>query len=94
MSAFTEDTFTAGTCRVEGCAGRYERREILHCVETPDRGRLCIDGVPALVCPICGDIEFELETVRRLEQLLASDQEPGKQLAVYDFGQSRTAEAA
>lgn len=79
---------SARACQVEGCAGTYERRLILHCLEVPERGRVCIDDVPALVCPVCGDVEFELETVRRLEEILSSEEEPGKRLDVYAFEQS------
>lgn len=78
----------AGTCQVDRCAGIYEHRLILHCLEVPERGRVCVDDVPALVCPVCGDVEFELETVRRLEEILSSEEEPGKRLDVYSFEQS------
>ena len=64
-------------CVLQGCPGTYERREILHCVERADE-KVCIDHVPALVCDICGEVQFEAETIRRIQELLESRGTPDK----------------
>ena len=74
-------------CILQGCTGTYERREILHCVERTDEV-ICIDHVPALVCDVCGDVQFEVETVRRLQALLEARGEPDKHLPTYEFNRS------
>ena len=74
-------------CVLQGCPGMYERREILHCVERADE-KVCIDHVPALVCDICGDVQFEAETVRRIQELLESRGTPDKHLPTYEFRRS------
>ena len=56
-------------CRVDARHGHYEEREILHC--EPHLGHtVCVESVPALVCPVCGDTWFTLETLGRLDALL------------------------
>ncbi len=77
-------------CILQGCTGTYERREILHCVEQADE-TVCIDHVPALVCDVCGDVQFEAETVRRIQELLAGRGRPDKHLPIYEFSRSASA---
>ncbi len=76
-------------CLLQGCAGTYERRAILHCVERASE-RVCIDHVPALVCAVCGDVQLEAETVRRIQTLLDTRGEPDRHLPTYDFDRSAT----
>ncbi|MGI9174229.1 MAG: YgiT-type zinc finger protein [Rhodothermales bacterium] len=85
-----EEMETGIPCIMQGCAGTYERREILHCVERADEV-VCIDHVPALVCDVCGDVQFEAETVRRLQVLLEARGEPDKHLPTYEFNRSASA---
>ena len=78
-------------CLLQSCTGTYRKREILHCVErvgetdgSPAEA-VCIDHVPALVCDVCGDVQFEATTARRLQALLESRDAPDKHLPIYDF---------
>lgn len=71
-------------CMLAGCTGEYERREILHCVERASEA-VCVDHVPALVCMICGDVQFEADTVRRLQTLLDERGTPDKHLPAYEY---------
>ena len=77
-------------CTVAGCSGIYEARMIVH---TMHRGEqiLVIDHVPAEVCPICGDILFTPETVRRLEALGRLTAEPTGTVPLYEFADARSA---
>ena len=53
-------------CSIRECGGQYEDRTIVHAVT--HRGRITvIDGVPAEVCRVCGDVLLRPETVRRIE---------------------------
>ena len=81
---------TGIACLLQGCTGTYERREILHCVERAAE-TVCIDHVPALVCDVCGDVQFEAETVRRIQALLEARGRPDKHLPTYEFSQSASA---
>lgn len=56
-------------CSIERCPGEYEERKIVHTLCY--RGKVVVfEGVPAEVCPVCGDVLLKPETVRRIEQLL------------------------
>lgn len=77
-------------CLLHGCAGTYERREMLHCVQRASEV-VCIDHVPALVCDVCGDVQFEAETVRVIQALLEKRGEPDKHLPTYEFNPSASA---
>ncbi len=72
------------SCLLTGCTGEYERREILHCVERSSE-LVCVDHVPALVCSVCGDVQFEADTVRSLQALMDSRGKPDKHLPAYEF---------
>ncbi len=78
---------TAIPCHLKGCTGTYERREVLHCFEL-EEGPVCIDHIPALVCNVCGDRQFDGETVERLQQLIRERREPDKHLPAYEFNRA------
>jgi YgiT-type zinc finger domain-containing protein len=64
-------------CIVETCSGEYEDRDIAHSMEV--KGELIvIDNVPALVCPVCGNVLMAEETVAALSRIVA-EVEAGKQ---------------
>jgi YgiT-type zinc finger domain-containing protein len=74
-------------CRVSGCPGHYEEREITHTVRF--RGHLVvIDHVPAEVCDTCGDVLLRPDIVRRIEQLLRGASEPAASVPLYEFAGS------
>lgn len=75
------------SCSIEACPGEYERKSVTHTVR--DHGELVlIDHVPADVCTVCGDVLFEPETVRSLEELLRSRAAPARTAPVYDYADS------
>jgi len=71
-------------CSIEGCPGAYQRKSILHTVRREGRV-IVIDHVPAEVCDICGDVLLQAGTVRRIEELLATETEPRKTAPVYEY---------
>ena len=71
-------------CSITGCPGEYANRKILHTVRS--RGRVVvIDHVPAEVCGVCGDVLLKPETVRRIEEILRSEERPSSTVPVYEY---------
>lgn len=71
-------------CTIEGCPGEYEERKIIHTVR--HRGEIVvIEGVPAEVCSVCGDVLLRPDTVRRIERLLAHRAEPTARAPLYHY---------
>lgn len=71
-------------CSIGGCPGEYEERRIVHTVR--HRGQIVvIDGVPAEVCSVCGDVLLSPETVRHIEELLASKAPPASTAPLYQY---------
>jgi YgiT-type zinc finger domain-containing protein len=71
-------------CTIEGCSGAYEPRSITHTVR--HHGQLVvIDHVPADVCTSCGDVLLSPETIRGIEQLLATETEPSGSAPIYEY---------
>lgn len=71
-------------CSMTGCPGTYEQRFVHHTVRHQGRV-IVVDHVPAEVCDVCGDVLFEPETVRRIEQLLATLPQPQDTAPVYEY---------
>ena len=71
-------------CTIAGCPGEYERRSITH---TLRRGGqvIVIDHVPAEVCGACGDVLLAPETIRHIEEMLASLEPPAKTVPLYEY---------
>ena len=71
-------------CKIEECPGAYEERRVIHAVRY--RGQvIVIDHVPAEVCPVCGDVLFRPDTVRRIEATLRSAGEPSEHVPLYEY---------
>ncbi len=71
-------------CSIVGCPGEYENRKIVHTVR--HRGQIVvIDQIPAQVCPVCGDVLFEPDTVRRIEKLLRTAARPVSTVPLYQY---------
>lgn len=71
-------------CSVEGCDGHYEQRLVIHTVRS--KGAIVVvDGVPAEVCDICGDVLLSLDTVRRLETMTQRPTRAVASAPVLDF---------
>jgi len=71
-------------CSIEGCPGEYERKEIVHTVRHQGRV-IVIDHVPAEVCPVCGDVLLEPQTVRRIEGLLGNLPKAERTAPLYEY---------
>ena len=71
-------------CRIEDTSCQYEEREIVHTVR--HRGEIVvIEGVPAEVCSVCGDVLLTPDTVRRIEALLERRAEPSMRVPLYQY---------
>ena len=71
-------------CSISDCLGQYEERKILHTVR--HRGDVVvIDGVPAEVCSVCGDVLLKPDTVRRIEAILRASGKPSRTAPVYEY---------
>jgi len=71
-------------CSIEGCPGEYEERRIVHTVRYQEQV-IVIDGVPAEVCSVCGDVLLKPETVRRIEELLRTASRPARTVPLYKY---------
>lgn len=72
-------------CSIRDCPGEYEQKRIVHAER--HAGELAvIDRVPAEVCGVCGDVLLRIETVRRIEEILAVSGSPTRTAPVYDYG--------
>jgi len=69
---------------VKGCPGVYEDRKIVHTVRR-DGHVVVIDGVPAEVCSVCGDVLLKPDTVRRIEVILRQAGKPDRTAPVYEY---------
>ena len=71
-------------CSIGGCPGEYEERRVVHTVR--HRGEIIvIDGVPAEVCIICGDVLLKPETIRGIERLLNTRSDPARSAPLYQY---------
>ena len=71
-------------CSIQGCPGEYEAKTVIHTVRSGGRV-VVLDHVPAEVCPVCGDVLFTPETVRRIEHLLANLGKPSQTVPLFEF---------
>jgi YgiT-type zinc finger domain-containing protein len=71
-------------CANEQCPGRYVPRELAYTLKY-DGEVIVIDRVPAQVCSVCGDVLVEPETVRRIQELLASPTTPVRTVALLEY---------
>ncbi len=46
---------------------------------------IVIDGVPAEVCAVCGDVLLKPETVRKIEMLLRTATRPVSVVPLYEY---------
>ena len=71
-------------CSIKGCPGTCETKTITHMVQH-DGETILIEGVPAEVCSICGDVLLSLETVEHIEKLLQHPGTPAHTAPVYEM---------
>lgn len=71
-------------CSIKGCPGEYEEHTVVHTVRY--RGQVVvIDHVPAEICTVCGDVLLKPETVRQIEVLLQTANQPASMIPLYEF---------
>jgi YgiT-type zinc finger domain-containing protein len=71
-------------CSINDCPGEYEDKKVVHTVR--HHGRVVvIDGVPAEVCSVCGDVLLKPDTVRRIEAILREAGKPDRTAPVYEY---------
>ena len=71
-------------CSITGCPGEYEERKLKHTAR--HKGQVfVIDHVPTEVCSECGDVLLKPETIRRLEELLKTTNQPSKTAPHYEY---------
>lgn len=74
-------------CSITSCTGEYESRQTLHTVR--HKGNVIVfDHVPAEVCPICGDVLLNPDTVRHIEALLTHLPPTRLSAPLYDYATS------
>lgn len=71
-------------CTIPGCRGEHEERHIVHTMRRDD-DIVVMDHVPALVCPVCGDVLLTPATTNRIEELLKSNLKPIGTLPLYEY---------
>ena len=71
-------------CSIAGCPGEYEECTIIHTVR--HEGQIAvIDGVPAEICSLCGDVLLTPATIRRIEKLLQTSAHPVGSAPLYEY---------
>ena len=71
-------------CSIQGCPGEYEEQTIVHTVR--HKGQIVvIEGVPAEVCSLCGDVLLRPDTIRQIERLLESRTAPKTTAPLYQY---------
>jgi YgiT-type zinc finger domain-containing protein len=74
-------------CSLRDCPGEYEERKIVQAEQHGDR-IIVINGVPAEICSVCGDVLFTMATVRRIEAIVRDAGTPDSVAPVYDYAVS------
>jgi YgiT-type zinc finger domain-containing protein len=71
-------------CSIQGCPGACEQQRIVHTVR--HHGQIIvIEGVPAEVCSLCGDVLLRPDTIRQIERLLESRTAPTATAPLYQY---------
>ncbi|MGQ9555032.1 MAG: YgiT-type zinc finger protein [Anaerolineae bacterium] len=69
-------------CPVQGCPGEMEERQIVHTFVR--RGKpIVVEGLPALVCPVCGYTVLDLQVLDALFAFDPETEEPVRQAPVF-----------
>lgn len=86
-------TARSGAHSLEGekcleCSGVYRQERVVECF-TVRGDTICIEGIPALVCDVCGDRQFSTEVTRQIQQILRDRRAPDRHVPAYDFSSSK-----
>ena len=72
-------------CTIKGCTGEYEKQAVNQSLKR--QGRLVVvDGIPAMVCDVCGDTIFSADTTTRIEAILKNAVPPTEHAPLYRLG--------
>ena len=71
-------------CSLQGCPGDYEDRKIVHTVRHHGEV-IVINNVPAEVCSVCSDVLLKPGTVRQIEILLRTANQPARTVPLYEY---------
>lgn len=71
-------------CTIQGCAGEYEDKLVVHTVRYHGQV-IVIDHVPVEVCDVCGDVLLKPPIVRQIEQLLQTMKQPQRTVPLFEF---------
>jgi len=74
----------ATKCGNRRCPGTCEERDLAYTVRW-DGEVMVIDHVPVCVCTACGDVRMRPETVRRIQDLLASSPTPVRRVPLLEY---------
>lgn len=70
-------------CQSPGCTGEHEPRTISHSILHRER-TLVVHGVPAEVCPDCGEVLVAEETIFEIDRLLSRKAQSKRAELVYE----------
>jgi YgiT-type zinc finger domain-containing protein len=71
-------------CANRRCPGVYEERDLAYTVRWEGEV-MVIDHVPVRVCAACGDVRMRKETVKRIQDLLASSPAPTRRVPLLEY---------
>ena len=71
-------------CSIKGCPGEYENKNIVHTVRSKGEV-IVIENVPAEVCSFCGDVLLKPETVLKIENIIANQEQPKATVPLYEY---------
>ena len=71
-------------CSIPECLGEYEEWLLNHTARHQGED-VVIGHVPTEICSECGHVQFKQETLRRLEELLATTNQASKTAPHYEY---------
>jgi YgiT-type zinc finger domain-containing protein len=71
-------------CTIQGCPGTYEPQLVTRSFKRRDK-IIVLDGVPAEVCAVCGDVLIRPDTVEHIEKLLRERHDPDGSVPLYRY---------
>lgn len=66
------------------CSGVYRKERVVECFTIRDE-TVCIEGIPALVCDVCGDRQFSANVTSQIQHILREQRPPDRHVPAYDF---------
>ena len=71
-------------CTIQGCSGEYENKLIVKSFKRNDK-IFVLDGIPAEVCTVCGDILIRPDTLSKVEKMIAGPHDPNDTVPLYKY---------